>query len=54
MLLATSREEFVRGMEGREGIGKVGLRYPIPAYGTQMDPEVGMKYNYQKKDSLFS
>ena len=49
MLLATSREEFVRGMEGLEDIGKVGLRYPIPAYGTQMDPGVGMKHNYQQK-----
>ena len=48
MLLAMPPEEFVRGMEGLEGIGRVGLRYPIPAYGTQMDPGMGMGHNYQQ------
>ena len=32
--------------EGVEGIGKVGLRFPIPPYGTQMDPTMGMGKSY--------
>ncbi len=35
-----------RGMEGLEGIGRVGLRYPIPPYGAQMDPAFGMAVSY--------
>ena len=31
------------------GISKVGLRYPIPAYGTQMDPAMGMGHSYPDK-----
>jgi len=46
MLLAMPPDEFVRGMEGLAGIGKVGLRYPIPPYGTQMDPARGMEVSY--------
>ncbi|MDE0943406.1 MAG: DUF169 domain-containing protein [Alphaproteobacteria bacterium] len=49
MLLAMPPDEFVRGMEGLEGIGKVGLRYPIPPYGTQMDPTRGMSVSYPGK-----
>ena len=49
MLLAMPPDEFVRGMEGLAGISKVGLRYPIPAYGTQMDPEIGMGHSYPDK-----
>ena len=49
MLLAMPPDEFVRGMEGLAGIGKVGLRYPIPAYGTQMDPAMGMGHSYPDK-----
>ena len=49
MLLAMPPDEFVRGMEGLNGIGKVGLRYPIPAYGTQMDPGMGMGRSYPDK-----
>jgi hypothetical protein len=36
----------LRGIEGVEGIGKVGLRFPIPPYGTQMDPTMGMGKSY--------
>jgi uncharacterized protein (DUF169 family) len=46
MLLAMPPDEFARGVEGLEGIGKVGLRYPIPPYGAQMDPAMGMAVSY--------
>ena len=46
MLLAMPPDEFVRGMEGLRALGKVGLRYPIPPYGTQMDPARGMSASY--------
>ena len=46
MLLAMPADEFVRGMEGLEGLSKAGLRYPIPPYGPQMDPSLGMAKSY--------
>ena len=46
MLLAMPPDEFMRGLEGVAGIGKVGLRYPIPPYGAQMDPALGMGRSY--------
>jgi uncharacterized protein (DUF169 family) len=46
MLLAMPPDEFARGVEGLEGIAKVGLRYPIPPYGSQMDPALGMAVSY--------
>ncbi len=49
MLLAMPPKEFVRGMEGMVGLSKVGLRYPIPPYGTQNDPAGGMEVSYPGK-----
>lgn len=49
MLLAMPPDEFARGIEGLQGIGKVGLRYPIPPYGSQMDPSFGMAVSYPGK-----
>ena len=46
MLLAMPPDEFVRGIEGLRALGKAGLRYPIPPYGTQMDPAHGMSASY--------
>lgn len=46
MLLAMPPDEFARGIEGVEGIGRVGLRYPIPPYGSHMDPSLGMAASY--------
>ncbi|HJM61674.1 MAG TPA: DUF169 domain-containing protein, partial [Alphaproteobacteria bacterium] len=46
MLLAMPPDEFVRGIEGLEGIAKNGLRYPIPPYGAHMDPAVGLARSY--------
>ena len=46
MLIAMPPDEFLRGVEGLEGIGKVGLRYPIPPYGAHMDPSEGMSASY--------
>ncbi len=49
MLLAMPPDEFARGIEGLRGLGRVGLRYPIPPYGTQMDPAHGMSASYPGK-----
>jgi uncharacterized protein (DUF169 family) len=46
MLLAMPPDEFARGIEGVAGIGRVGLRYPIPPYGSQADPAQGMAVSY--------
>lgn len=46
MLLAMPPDEFARGIEGLEGLSKVGLRYPIPPYGAHMDPSHGMARSY--------
>ncbi len=48
MLLAMPPDEFLRGIEGVEGISQVGLRFPIPPYGTQMDPSMGMGKSYSE------
>jgi uncharacterized protein (DUF169 family) len=52
LLMALPPEELDRGIEGLEGLSKAGLRYPIPPYGIQADPEEGMGVSYgsqQKK-----
>jgi len=46
MLLAMPPAEFARGIEGLQGLGKVGLRYPIPPWGAQADPSEGMSVSY--------
>lgn len=46
MLLAMPPDEFARGIEGLHGLAKSGLRYPIPPYGSQMDPSFGMGASY--------
>lgn len=46
MLIAMPPDEFVRGVTGLEALSKVGLRYPIPPYGTQADPSEGMAASY--------
>lgn len=46
MLLAMPPDEFARGIEGLEGLSRAGLRYPIPPYGPQMDPSLGMAKSY--------
>jgi uncharacterized protein (DUF169 family) len=46
MLLAMPPDEFARGIEGLEALAKRGLRYPIPPYGAQMDPSLGMAVSY--------
>ena len=39
-------DEFARGIEGLEGIAKVGLRYPNVPFGSQADPSEGMAKSY--------
>jgi uncharacterized protein (DUF169 family) len=46
MMLAMPPDEFARGVEGLEGLSKVGIRFPIPPYGAQMDPTAGMEVSY--------
>lgn len=46
LLIAMPPDEFVRGIEGLEGLSKVGLRYPIVPYGPQADPSEGMSRSY--------
>ena len=46
LLIALPPDEFARGIEGLEGIGKVGLRYPIVPFGPQADPSEGMAHSY--------
>ncbi len=46
LLLALPPDEFARGIEGLEGLGRVGLRYPIPPYGAHMDPAMGLAASY--------
>jgi len=46
MLIAMPPEEFARGIEGLEGLSRVGLRYPIPPYGAHADPSEGMARSY--------
>ncbi len=49
MLLAMPPDEFARGIEGLEGLSKVGLRYPIPPYGSQMDASFGLAASYPSR-----
>jgi hypothetical protein len=44
--MALPPADFARGIEGLEGLGKVGLRYPIMPYGPQMDPAEGLGHSY--------
>ncbi len=49
MLLAMPPDEFVRGIEGLEGLAKSGLRYPIPPYGAQQDASAGLSVSYPSR-----
>ncbi len=46
LLIAMPPHELVRGIEGLEGIAKVGLRYPIVPFGPQADPSECMAKSY--------
>lgn len=46
MLIAMPPHEFARGVEGLQGLSKVGLRYPIMPFGPQADPSEGMAKSY--------
>lgn len=46
LLMALPPDEFMRAIEGLEGLSKVGLRYPIPPYGPHVDPSEGMSASY--------
>lgn len=46
LLMACPPDEFLMGVEGLAWLSKNGLRYPIPPYGTAMDPSEGMSKSY--------
>jgi uncharacterized protein (DUF169 family) len=49
MLMALKLGDLAVAVEGMKALAKNGLRYPIPPYGIQMDPSVGMGGSYPKK-----
>src|SRR5689334_23213303 len=49
MLMALSPADLGVAVEGMKALAKNGLRYPIPPYGIQMDPSMGMGGSYPKK-----
>jgi uncharacterized protein (DUF169 family) len=49
MLMALSPADLAVAVEGMKALAKNGLRYPIPPYGIQMDPSLGMGGSYPKK-----
>jgi uncharacterized protein (DUF169 family) len=46
MLMALRPQLLPKVVEGLEMLSKAGLRYPIPAYGIQMDPSEGLSFSY--------
>lgn len=46
LLLATPPEFVPKMIAGLEALSRNGLRYPIPAYGVQMDARAGLGYSY--------
>ena len=48
MLMALSPADLAVAVEGMKALAKNGLRYPIPPYGIQMDPSLGMGGSYKK------
>ncbi len=49
MLMALAPRDLLKAIEGMEALSANGLRYPIPAYGVQMDAREGMGVSYQNK-----
>jgi uncharacterized protein (DUF169 family) len=47
MLMALTPADLARAVEGMKALAKNGLRYPIPPYGIQMDPSMGMGGSYK-------
>ena len=50
MLMALKPADLAVAVAGMKALAKNGLRYPIPPYGVQMDPSMGMGGSYAKKD----
>ena len=48
LLMALKTEQLVHAIEGLKHLSANGLRYPIPAYGIQMDVRAGMNVSYKK------
>ena len=49
MLMALSPADLRVAVEGMKALAKNGLRYPIPPYGIQMDPSLGMGGSYKPR-----
>lgn len=50
LLIALPPHFLPKTIEGLERLSKNGLRYPIPAYGLQMDVRAGMGFSYPGRD----
>lgn len=46
MLICLKPADLVKAVEGLERLSKNGLRYPIPAYGVQLDVRAGLAKSY--------
>lgn len=51
MLMALPPAQLHKAIQGMKALSRNGLRYPIPAYGVQMDVREGMSVSYGKKES---
>jgi uncharacterized protein (DUF169 family) len=49
LLISMPPADLVNAVEGLEGLAKVGLRYPILPYGTNVDFRQGLTHNYGGK-----
>jgi uncharacterized protein (DUF169 family) len=52
MVIAMPPRYLPKAIEGLQGLGKAGLKYPIPLWGAQADPSAGLAFSYpdQSKD----
>lgn len=48
MLMALTPADLKRAIVGMQALAKNGIRYPIPPYGIQADPAMGMGVSYGK------
>ena len=48
MLMALTPADLKRAIAGMQALAKNGIRYPIPPYGIQADPAMGMGVSYGK------
>ena len=47
--LSMKPDQLLKALDGVEALSKVGMRYPIPSYGAQMDAAEGLGVSYEIK-----